>query len=616
MSEEHPRDGEPMGGRLPLALLVVAIVVPACLAASRALSVPDAAHDAGVIRVVGLGWGSGLRALDAVAAAPFLLLPIGTRAFRGALASAAATGIAGGVLYEMARALLARVAASKLLGPAVACVASLATTLSIAWQLESSVAAGASLGALLGLLPLALVARVVHADEATLAGVYSARMPVVALATAAALGYEPVVGLAALLGVGAALATTAYRTAPGTMTTDRATVVRVAIGVAAGLLPSVVPFARRATSTIELDTRPLATWLGEGMLGPSTPLTTSPVPFLHTQAGWLALMLAGAGLVLAALAPRARAMALALAAAGAVGMAAIVLGAPAGATRHGAGALLALAVLYALAAVAMQTIVSRVSHAPVPFASASATMIVLLEMAFPAVALDESGAACDTRARAIYAGFDDAMTANVPAYSVMLVRDGTVVRHLMAARALGTLRGDVALVPVRDLAGRAALRELSQEAGLAPFFRDMALAGAPSEFALASLAVGRPVILELDAAWDRALARHLVPVGAFDRFEPEPRGVSDRKKGLDAFLPARERLARALPPPRDPVLPAIVAAVLRARVLALTAAGERDLVRRAIDDLRAFEPADPIANEIVRRLVTTKGAIDVKDLAH
>ncbi len=185
----------------------------------------------------------------------------------------------------------------------------------------------------------------------------------------------------------------------------------------------------------------------------------------------------------------------------------------------------------------------------------------------------------------------------------------------MAARALGTLRGDVGLVPVRDLAGRAALRELSREAGLAPFFRDMALGGAPSEFALASLAATRPVVLEFHAAWDRALARHLVAAGAFDRFEPEPRGVSDRRKALDAFLPARERLARALPPPRDPVLPSVAAAVLRARTLGLTAAADRDLVPRGIDDLRAFEPADPIANELVRRLVTMKGAIEVKDLA-
>jgi hypothetical protein len=518
----------------------------------------------------------------------------------------------------MVRALLARVTETKLLGPAVACVASLSTTLSIAWQLESSVVAGASLGALLGLAPLALVAGVAHADEAQLVKVYSSRIPLVALTTAAAIGYEPVVGLAALLGVTAALATTAYGASPETretLTLDRTTALRIAVGVAAGLLPSALPFARRASSTIELDARPFATWLGEGPLGASTPLTVSPVAFLHAQVGWLALVVAGAGLVLAALLPRARAMALALAAAGAVGIAAIALGAPASAARHGAGALLALAALYALAAVGMQAIVRAVAKAPVPFAHASATMIVVLEMAFPAVALDESAAACEARSRATYAGFDDALTASVPALSVIVVRDATVVRHLMAARALGTLRGDVALLPVRDLAGRAALRALSQEVALAPFFRDMALAGAPSEFALASLAAERPVILEFHAAWDRALARHLVPAGAFDRFEPEPRGVSDRRKALDAFLPVRERLARALPPPRDPVLPSIAAAVLRARVLGLTAAGERDLVPRAIDDLRAFEPADPIANELVRRLVTTKGAIDVKDLA-
>jgi hypothetical protein len=599
---------------LDRALLIAAVLVPACLAASRAMAVPDAAHDAGVIRVVGLGWAGGLRALDAAAAAPFLAVPLGTRALRAALASAAATGIAGGLLYVLVRGLLARAADTRLLNSLVACVASLSTTLSIAWQLESSVAAGATVGALIALVPIALVADLVRVEDEQLASVYCARIPLVGLATAVALGYEQVVGLAALLGVSAVLVTTAHRAPPGTMVTDRRTLARITLAVGAGLLPVALPFARRATSTIELDTRPLATWLGEGALGPSALAVTSPLPFLHLQVGWLALFLAGAGLVIAALIPRARALALALVALGAVGLGAIGMGAPASATRHGAGALLALAAVYALAAVAMQAVVRGVANAPVPFASASAAMIVVLEIAFPAVALDDSAAACDARARAAYAGFDEAFASSVPPASVMLLRDGAVVRHLMAGRALGTLRGDVALVPVHDLGGRAARHELSKEAALAPFFRDLALAGAPSEFSLASLAGGRPVILEYQVTWDRALARHLVPAGVFDRFEPEPRGVSDRRKALEAFLPDRERLARALPPPRDPVLPSIVAAVLRARMLALTAANERDLVPRAIDDLRAFEPADPTANELVRRLVTTKGPIDVKDL--
>ena len=68
-------------------------------------------------------------------------------------------------------------------------------------------------------------------------------------------------------------------------------------------------------------------------------------------------------------------------------------------------------------------------------------------------------------------------------------------------------------------------------------------AGAPSEASLSALAMSRPLVTPYEPRWGRALGRHLVPVGLLDRFEPEPRGVSDRRKALEAFG-ARARPAR------------------------------------------------------------------------
>jgi hypothetical protein len=143
----------------------------------------------------------------------------------------------------------------------------------------------------------------------------------------------------------------------------------------------------------------------------------------------------------------------------------------------------------------------------------------------------------------------------------------------------------------------------------------MALVSAPDEHSLSSLAATRPVVMPFEPRWDRTLARHLVPVGLFARFASEPRGTSDRKKALEAFAPSREALARAITSPRDPELLATTATLLRARALGLAASGDRELTARALDDLRPFSPADPIAAELVKRLLAARGIIDVKDLA-
>ena len=112
--------------------------------------------------------------------------------------------------------------------------------------------------------------------------------------------------------------------------------------------------------------------------------------------------------------------------------------------------------------------------------------------------------------------------------------------------------------------------------------------------------------------WGRALGRHLVPVALLDRFEPEPRGASDRRRALDVFAPKRERLARAAS--KDPELAESASYLLRARALDVAASGDRDLVGRAVDDLHAFAPDNPVGTAIVARVVLGRTGSRVEDL--
>jgi hypothetical protein len=262
----------------------------------------------------------------------------------------------------------------------------------------------------------------------------------------------------------------------------------------------------------------------------------------------------------------------------------------------------------------MQALVRLVARARIPFAKASAAMIVLIELTFPVHFADDAIARSLERARGQASTWDDVAWGTLPAGSVLMVSDARIMRRIVASRAAGVLRGDLAIIPTYDLDGPIARRELAHEPKLAPFWRDMAITTLPEEFSLSSLAASRPLALVYDARWEHGLARHLVPVGLVARFETEPRGASDRRHALDGFAPRRDRLARATINERDLELIQSTAILLRARAIALAATGDKDLVMRGIDDLHAFAPDDPVGAAIAARAGHTKGAVDVKGL--
>jgi hypothetical protein len=197
---------------------------------------------------------------------------------------------------------------------------------------------------------------------------------------------------------------------------------------------------------------------------------------------------------------------------------------------------------------------------------------------------------------------------------VLLVPDASTWRRVAAARAAGEMRADLVVVPAFDLRGRAARRALGAEPKLAPLYRDVALGAAPEELSFAQLTGHRSIAAVFDPAWDRALARHFVPLGLVCRLEGEPRGASDRRRALDAFVSARERLVRFTVAKHDGALVDATSSLLRARAIGIAAAGERDVLARALDDLRAFAPDDAVSKTLVRRIVTSKGPIEVRDL--
>jgi hypothetical protein len=565
------------GSRWDALILAVCVLLPMGLAIVRVANTGDAAHDEGVVRAVGLGWTGGWRALDAPFAALLAWIPLGTRVARAALASTVACGVAGGALFVVARGLVRRVADTGVLGSVVAGIASLAATLSPAWLVEGCAPAGSCLGASLVLLAGAMGSAAPDGLRALVCGI--------------AMAYEPLVGAAAIAAAATAGGARWRRALPW---------------FAVGLVPFFVGLARRV-APLAMDAGVFARPFGERGESPAG----APLAVMQ-ELGTLSCVAVVAGAVVAWLAPEARRAAGALAAVVAVGLVAMVLGAPAGPSRYGAPVLAAIGAAYAIAAVAMQGLVRVVDQARVPYARASASMILVLEAAIPARAADDASVRADARQPAASGAWNDAAFGALPADTALLVGDPRVHARLLATRAAGEMRADVAVVPLFDLAGPAALHELARDPKLQSLWHDALLVGSPQEASLSALASSRPITLPFDPAWERALARHLVPAGLFERFEPEPRGASDRRRALDETALARETLARLAGDDRE--LQALTASLLRARLVAFAAAGERDVIGRGIDDLRPFAPRDALSAELVRRMSLGRGAIDLKDL--
>jgi hypothetical protein len=576
------------------------------VAAARIADVGPGARDAALPRVLALEprvW----RGLDTAIELLLQAVPLGTREARAAAGGALVAGVAGVLVAATARSLLAACAPTRRLGSVVATLAALLAVAAPAWQAECGVLGGAATGALLVLLPLALLARHPASDtDGTPTDERLGAIKAVLFALGLALGYEPVVGLAALIGAGVfAGIDTPTRRALASCGPHAGS---LGASFAASLLPVCLGLARARAAGASLGRTIASGWAFEG-LAPESPIAAAS-PW--TQLGGATLLFAAAGLVLAALAVRARPLVAALAGVALMGTAASRI-APAGTSPFTAPALAAIAAVCTMAGAGMQGLVRAVGQARVPMAGASAALIVVLELVLPVDAIDES--LVRPSAGAAVAAWDDVAWGELPPSTVVTLTNDRAWQRTVAARARGSLRGDITVISGDPAAsGGSARRALASDPALLPVWRDLEMAGVPTEASLAAVAATRPLVMAYEPRWGHAVAEHLVPEGLFDRFELEPRGASDRRLALATFASRRSRLALAVRADADVRAASAVLLRPRALVFATLDARDPDTVAGALADVRAFASDDPFAAKIAARLAA-KGPPRFDDLA-
>jgi hypothetical protein len=582
----------------------LAFAIPLLVTLVRASAFTQWRDDLAIVRGLGFVPLAGEGTIAGLLTQAASLLPLGGRLLRASLVSALGLAICGRLVYALTARALEANATTPRLTPPLALAAALTATLSTSWQLEGTIAGGATIAAALAL-----------------AGIL--------------LRPDPRVGDARVwLGFGALVATTALE--------SHAAGVALAVALAAqvlvlGELPtrrSVALFGAGAAVAaalllLPLLLRPLSgrAWvdLGYGLSSADVTAIDAAAEQTGAFAAWLrevgvvslALALGGAAWALAR--RRLRWIAAPLAA-----LAALDLAFPA--ARAGLLAadplaplrLLAVVSLASLAGIAVHTLALGLVRSPFPMARQAAVLLVAFDFTLVLVTGEDSAYVADRRSQHAAEIWTDEAIGNLPQRSLLLVRDPAVAWRLWSARHVRGERPDLVVVPVPLLArGSVAADLLREEPALAPLVRDLVISGRPSEYALSTLADARPLFVELDPSWDQRLMHHLVPRPLWLGFSPHALGRSDRNAALERGQRAFDRVLAAAKTAdhRDLATLSILRSRAREQAVTLAKLGDRDSVQELLSGLREIDPDDAVAAQITSRMAASeRGGVDVAGL--
>jgi hypothetical protein len=568
----------------------LAFAVPLVVTMLRTSPTGQWRDDLPAVRALGLV-PSGTEGMISTALTQLLaLLPVGGRLLRAGWVSALGLALAGAVAYRLIHRALTSSLPTPRLSPPLALAATLTAVLAPSWQLEGTLAGGITLGVALALTAIWTAVGTEQRWSTLLLG--------------ALIGCTAVESHAAALALGVALLSRALlrRRWP-----KPHTAIELLIGVSAPLVPWALYLVLRPLSpNVELD---LSGGIGTSSLvsvDAAAERTTALAAWL-VDAGVLSCALGLFGLGIAVFRRSVRALGAPFAALflGDLGFPASKVGILASDTLAPVR-LLSLIAIAGASALAVQAIATYVRRVRLPFAEPASALLVVFQFTLAFAAVEASAYSADRREQVASDSWTDAALASLPPSSLLLVRSEALAYRLWAAQIARGARTDLVIIPEPLLErGNVAQLLLRREPALAPLVREMALTGAPTEFALSSLSDARPLFVEIDSRWSQRLRDHLAPRAFFPRFSAHPLGRSDRaqslKEGADAWQRTLAVAARS--GARDAATLVVMQSELRDRAQLLVDVGDRDAAQVAVQSLFGIDPGDAVAAELSARLI-------------
>jgi MYXO-CTERM domain-containing protein len=543
---------------------------------------PQWRDDVGLIRAAGLYVVPGVGAPGAMLTAIAEALPLGPHPFRAAAMSALCLSWVGWGTYALARSALRRAGSGVVLPSLLALGASLAASLSPVLLREATVGGGACLAVALSLSALRTLLST---------GPSSARWATAALYVGVLAAESP--PLAAVVLVSAVIAVWMGEIP------DRGGRL-FPLGIAIPLLLSAVPLLLRSSFSSPAVHLAGATSARELAAIDVGHLRMRGLEAFFADIGAVAVALAVAGTIFGLSRVSTRGFSLVL-----LSVLAADLLAPSSAVLLSVDALAsvracAVVASLVLAALGVRGVGEALENSRLPFARPAAVLVSSFFLSLAALAAEEGIARADRRDAQAGAAWTRESLERLPPSSLLLARSDAVSLRTIAARLSAGVRPDVTIVPLPLLShGHLASSLLREEPALAPLLRDLSTAGAPSEYALASIADVRPLYVELDPAWDRTLAAHAIPERLFLRFLPQPLGMSDRRQAQidDAHGFSRVAAAAEIEPVCDATR-RVLASHARDQLIVASLVADKDALHRALGQLVAVgqEPdrSDPL----------------------
>ncbi len=582
----------------------LALGLPLVVTLLRASPATQWRDDLSVVRGLGIVPIGGEGTLSSLLMQLASLLPVGGRLLRAALVSALGVALASRLAYELARRLLEDNALSPRLTPPLALSAALLATFSPVWQLEGTIAGGATLAVALLFAGLLLRPRAATRDARVWLG-FGALISLTVFES-------HVAGLALMLVLGVQVAVLAE-------VPPRRSVVLCAVGAAVTALLCLVPEVVRPLSG--------RAWVDLGYGLSTAPLAAVDTAARHPGAvtawlrdvGVISMALAAVGGAWGILRGRTRWL---MAPLGALVLADVLFPASrAGVLSPDPLSPLRLAAVVALAiaaALGVHTVVLGLRRAQIPMARPAAVLLVVFNFTLVLVTAEDSSYVADRRSQYGAEVWTDEALGDLPPHSMLLIRSPAVAWRLWAARLVRGERPDIVVVPLPLLDhGSIASELLAREPKLAPLVRDMAIRGRPTEYSLSTLADARPLFVELDPHWDQRLVDHLTPRPLWLGFAPHALGRSDREPALAEGRKAFSRvLAAAITPGhRDGATLAVLASGAREQAVALAALGDRKSAQAIVADLERIDPDQPFVAQMKKRFrEDRRGRVDVAGL--
>jgi hypothetical protein len=527
------------------------------------------------------------------------LVPLGGRHARAALGSALGLGAAGVLLFSFGRRLLVANAKTPVLGPCLALAGALLGTLTPTWQLEGTLAGGATLGTAIAL------------------GAVSVRSAPGALGAQAWFLQGTLVALAAVENHFAGLMALVMVTAQALLLRDlpaRRIGVFTAGSAVLAMALLVLPVIGRSLT--------VDSWSGLGWLNPLAHLSAGySAGSIQAVFAWLgdvgvvSLVLASLGAVWGVARGRLRWLSVPW-------VVPVLLDWGGGASLGTESAmtlrLAALGALSLFAALGVHTLVLALSRAEIPFARPAKVLLVVFFSTLVMLTAEDSSYTADRRHRYAADVWTDEALAALPWGALLLMRSDAVAWRLWAARVVRGQRPDLLIVPVSLLEDpRFARHLIAREPVATALVRDMVVRGHPTEYTLSSLADRRPLIVDLDPSWDHRLLEHLLPEPFWIGFSPHPLGHSDRTVALQAGRAAFRRVLGVATEPlgEERGTARVLATQARAQAAVLAALGEREALGSVLEDLRPLDGEKQFVAELERRLARTKhGSVDLAGL--